>query len=117
MSGVKGRSFGPDVKALIRKLLVGYPLYFHNDVLNSEGRKIFEELARMLIYEHPEYKPLIRRARRSREVKDILRIARLVIGDKADELLMMGIWGLYKEYLTNFKNIQLNKRDRVNQES
>lgn len=57
--------FGPEVKNLLRKLLLGFNLYFSEDVLNSDGRKLFHEVAKMLIYEHPEYKALISRVRRN----------------------------------------------------
>lgn len=90
--------FGPDVHNLLRKLLLGFNLYFSNDVLNSEGRKIYGEAVRMLVYEHPEYKGLISRVRRNPTLENVMKIARLVLGDEADEVLEIGVYGLYRYY-------------------
>ena len=79
-------SYGFDVKNLLRKLLTNYRLYFSNDVLNSEGRKVFEEMARMLIHEHPEHKPIIQKTRRNLSLKNILKIARMVLGEDAEDI-------------------------------
>lgn len=90
--------FGPDVHSLLRKLLLGFNLYFSRNVLNSEGRKIFGEAVRMLVYEHPEYKAFISRVRRNPTLENVMKVARLVLGDEADELLKIGIYGLYTYY-------------------
>lgn len=90
--------FGPDVYSLFKKLLLGFKLYFSRDVLNSEGRKIFGEAVRILVYEHPEYKDLITRVRRNPILENIMKIARLVLGDEADEILKIGTHGLYVYY-------------------
>jgi len=87
--------FGPDVKSLLRKLILGYSLYFSNGILNSEGRKIFEELARMLIYEHPEYKSVVKKVRNNPTLENVLKIGRIVLGDEADRLLELAIYGPY----------------------
>jgi len=78
---------GPDVKNLLRKLLKGYMQYFDNDYMNSEGRKVFEEMARMLIYEHPEIKPTIRRIRRNPTLDNVLKLARRILGSEADKIV------------------------------
>ncbi len=89
--------FGPDVIALFRKLLLGYALYFSNDLLNSEGRKVFEEAARMLVYEHPEMKPAVVRVRRKPTLDNVLRLASRILGeDEAYALLRAGIEGPYE---------------------
>jgi len=91
------RSFGPDVYRLFRKLVLGYYEYFSHDLLNSEGRKVFEEAVRMLIYEHPEYKPLITKARRKPTLENVLKVVRLVLGeDEVKDLLDIAIHGVYK---------------------
>jgi hypothetical protein len=88
-------SYGVDVKNLLRKLLTNYRVYFSNDVLNSEGRKVFEEMARMLIHEHPEHKPTIRKARRNLSLKNILKIARIVLGDDVEDIVRQADDGPY----------------------
>jgi len=85
--------FGRDVKNLLRKLIKGYFKYFSMDKLNSDGRKIFEEMARMLIYEHPEYKSLITKARHDPTLDNVMKIARLVLGEEANHLLITAIQG------------------------
>jgi len=90
---------GSDVKSLMKKLILGYRLYFSNDVLNSEGRKIFEELARMLVYEHPYYKALIRRVRRNPTLDNVLKVGEIVLGDEIHELLSLAVYGPYKSIL------------------
>ncbi len=88
--------FGPDVIALFRKLLSGYRLYFSDDLLNSEGRKVFGEAARMLVYEHPELKPAVVRVRRNPTLDNVLRLARRVLGSEVDELVSASIEGPYR---------------------
>ena len=88
--------FGPEVKSLLRKLLLGYHIYFHNDVLNSDGRKIFCEALRMLMYEHPELRRIIYKARRDPSLDNVLKIARIVLGDEAYDLLKIGVYGIYE---------------------
>ncbi|MEM1546020.1 MAG: hypothetical protein QXY40_11345 [Candidatus Methanomethylicia archaeon] len=80
-------SYGFDVRNLLRKLLLNYRGYFSNDVLNSEGRKVFEEMARMLIHEHPEHKPIIQKARRNPSLKNILKIARIVLDEDIEDII------------------------------
>ncbi|MEZ0346691.1 MAG: hypothetical protein ABWK01_09085 [Infirmifilum sp.] len=73
--------FGKDVVSLTRKLLLHRDLYFSNEILNSEGRKIFEELARMIIYEHPYLKERVRRTRRKSDLATFLKLAELILGE------------------------------------
>lgn len=89
------REFGREVRSLLRKLISGYHRYFSMDRLNSDGRRLFEEAARMLVYEHPEYKPLVTKARRNPVLDNVMKIASLVLGDEAEEILITAIQGLY----------------------
>jgi len=43
----------------------------------------------MLIYEHPELKPMIRRIRRNPTLDNVLKIARVVLGDEVKELVQL----------------------------
>ncbi len=87
--------FGKDVEALLRKLLLGYRTYFHNDVLNSDGRKIFEEILRMIMYEHPELRRIVYKVRRNPTIDSVLRIAVLVLGEEeARRIYRIGVYGL-----------------------
>ncbi len=95
--------FGRDIEALLKKLLLGYKRYFHNDVLNSDGRKLFEEILRMTMYEHPELRRLIYRLRRNPTIDSVLKLAKIVLGErKTKEIYKIGVYGLYEEeYLKN----------------
>lgn len=84
-------TFGRDVQALLRKLILHREEYFSNDKLNTEGRKIFEETVRMLIHEHPYFKPMVKRARRTGSLKDVLRIAELVLGRQEVKELILSV--------------------------
>lgn len=84
-------TFGRDVQALLRKLIVRKEEYFSNDRLNTEGRKVFEELARMIVHEHPYFKPMIKRARKTGSLKDILRIAERVLGIREVKKLILSV--------------------------
>jgi hypothetical protein len=88
--------FGRDIPALLRKLLYDYYRFFSHGVLNSDGRRIFEELARMLIYEHPEYKGLIRRIRRNPTIESMRKLSDIILGEKVyDEIMDIVINGPY----------------------
>ena len=89
--------YGPDVVNLFRKLLLGHRLYFSHDIMNTEGRKVFEEAARMLIHEHPEMKPAVTRVRRNPTLENALRLASRILGEaEAKELLLAGVEGPYR---------------------
>ncbi len=80
----------------MRKLLRGYRLYFSRGVLNSDGRRLFEEFARFLVYEHPEYKGLVSRARRDPSLENVVRVAEIVLDrEEIDEILDTVINGPY----------------------
>ncbi len=91
-------SVGSDVVHLARKLALGYRLYFSGDALNSEGRKIFEEMARMLIYEHPELKNIVKKARRNPTLGNVLKVLERILGEEAEKLVREGVEGPYSQY-------------------
>ncbi len=97
MTSSMKRRFGSDIHNLFRKLLSGYKLYFSHGTLNSEGRKLFEEAVRMLIHEHPEYKPVVTKARRKLTLENVLKVVRIVLDEnEIRELLDIAIHGIYK---------------------
>jgi len=79
----------------MRKLLEGYVFYFSHDVLNTEGRKVFEEMARMLLDEHPELKPMVKRVRREPTLKNVMKLARLVLGEYSEKMPLLSVQGPY----------------------
>ncbi|MEM2617484.1 MAG: hypothetical protein QXL64_08145 [Thermofilaceae archaeon] len=88
--------FGPDVVRLARRIASSYPLYFSRDLLNSEGRKVFEEMARMLVHEHPELKKLVVRVRRKPTLDNVVRVLERVLGEEAWELVKGSVEGPYR---------------------
>lgn len=90
--------FGPDVERLARKLMEGYVAYFSHDLLNSEGRKVFEEMARMLVHEHPELKPMVVKARRKPTLENVVKVAERILGPEARALLRSSVSGPYSYY-------------------
>lgn len=46
-------------------------------MLNSDGRKLFECIIRLIMREHPEYKELISKARKDPTLRNIIQIAAL----------------------------------------
>lgn len=83
-------SWGPDVEPLLVKLLLGYEEYFSRGRLNTEGRKVFEEAARMIVYEKPYYKRYVARARRTGSEEDVFKVAELVMGRARVRRLLLG---------------------------
>lgn len=89
------RNFGSDVRSLARKLISGYLMYFSRDSLNSDGRRLFEEMARTLVYEHPGMKSLVRKARRRPTLANVMKVVERVLGEEARELLRGAVEGPY----------------------
>lgn len=79
--------FGAYVIALARELASSYASYFSHDKLNSEGRKVFEEISRALVREHPELKRVVARARRDPSLNNVMRVLERILGEEAWELL------------------------------
>ncbi len=72
--------WGPDIKYLFRKLIINYKLFFHGDYVNSDGRRLLEELLRMIIYEHPEFRRRVYRVRRDPSIYNILKLVEDIVG-------------------------------------
>jgi len=64
------------IKALLSKLLINYREFFDkNGILNSEGRKVLEEVIRLILNTNPEYRNTIYRVRREPTLENVVRIA------------------------------------------
>ncbi len=90
---------GREVRTLLLKLFKEFYRYFDTstETLNSDGRRLFEELARYLVYEHPELKPLVKKVRREPTLQNLLKLVDHVLGEReyAEELLSTAIYGPY----------------------
>lgn len=75
---MNSRPLDKDVKSLLTKLLINYRTYFTKDgMLNSEGRKLFECIARLIIRERSEYKELISKIRKNPTLRNIFQVVTL----------------------------------------
>lgn len=74
----------------------GYWVYFSNGVLNSDGRRLFETIARMIVYEKPWYKGLVNRVRHDPCLENVLRLAEEILGEEAYEIIEAVIEGPYR---------------------
>ncbi len=84
------------IRGLLRKLLTSREKFFHKGVLNSDGRKVLEEIIKHVAATHPEHMEAARRARRDPCLENILRLARLYLGSEADEIIASWTRGPYR---------------------
>ncbi|OYT49886.1 MAG: hypothetical protein B6U73_04820 [Desulfurococcales archaeon ex4484_204] len=79
----------------MRKLLRGYREYFgRGPALNSDGRRLLNDIVRELAKEGGELASIGRRVRRDPTLENVVKLARLMLGREADELLAEGAYGL-----------------------
>ncbi|RLG89180.1 MAG: hypothetical protein DRO15_01105 [Thermoprotei archaeon] len=92
------KNFNKDLRNLMKKLLLGYSRFFSKSgVLNSDGRKLLEEIIRLLMYEHPKYKPLARKVRKNPTLRNVIRLAELFMDyQEIEELISLALYGPYK---------------------
>jgi len=81
---------------LARKLMAGYTVYFSRGVLNSEGRKVFEELARRALKADPSRKSMVKRARRNPTLENVTRVCEEFLGLRCLDLVRSSIEGPYR---------------------
>ncbi len=79
---------------LMRKLLRGYRIYFSRDVLNSDGRRLLEDIIKSMIYSKEYHPGLIRSVRRNPSMENVLKLARILLDEEEiEDLLKTGIEG------------------------
>jgi hypothetical protein len=77
------------MESLMIKLLSNYPKYFSKDgVLNSDGRRLFEEIVKPLIKECPELKGVVRKARKNPTLENVFRVAERFMDREALESIV-----------------------------
>ncbi|BEP18322.1 hypothetical protein PYJP_16740 [Pyrofollis japonicus] len=62
------------LEALLRNAAT---LFDKNDCLNSDGRRLFEIMVRLLLDEHPEHRRVVGRARKKPCIEEIVSLASL----------------------------------------
>ncbi len=77
------------MRSLLRKLLMNFTTYFSKDcVLNSDGRKLLEEVARNTIRRYPMFKKVVNKVRKDPSLENVVRLARIYMcEDEINELL------------------------------
>lgn len=71
------------MRELIVRLLNNYTtLFSKNGVLNSEGRKILEEVIKVIMNNYPFYRRLVYRVRREPTLDNILKLARIFMSEE-----------------------------------
>ena len=81
----------------MRKLLSGYQLYFdRHGALNSDGRRLLNEIIRLVVYEYPELKPLVKKVRKDPTLSNVVKLAEIFMDiNEIRELVEIGIYGPY----------------------
>jgi len=81
----------------MRKLLSGYQLYFdRHGVLNSDGRRLLNEIIRLVVYEYPELKPLVKKVRKDPTLSNVVKLAEIFMDiNEIRELVEIGTYGPY----------------------
>ena len=79
---------------LMRALLTKIREYLSNDgTLNSDGRRLLRDIVREIAKNRRGLMRLARRVRKEPSLENVMRLARKLIGDEADELLAEALWG------------------------
>jgi len=88
------------VKNLLRKLLLNFRAYFSKDcTLNSDGRRVLNEIVRAVITNCPTYGRVAKAVRKNPTLEELRRLATLFISDdEFEDMLLagMGARGPYK---------------------
>ena len=91
------------VISLLRKLFLGYGKYFSKSgVLNSDGRRVLNEVIKPILEQNPQIKPLIKDVRKEPTLENLRKLAELYISrELIEDLINDGIYlsVLYREKL------------------
>ncbi len=80
---------------LMRALLTKIREYLSNDgTLNSDGRRLLRDIVREVAKNRRGLMKLAKRVRKEPSLENVMKLAREIIGDEADELLAAALWGL-----------------------
>jgi len=81
------------VTSLFRKLFLGYGKYFSKyGLLNSDGRRLLNEIVKPILKQNPQAKPLIKEVRKEPTLENLRKLSELYIeASISDELINEGI--------------------------
>jgi len=81
------------MRSLIAKMLLGFSKYFSKScVLNSDGRRLLEEILKPTVRRYPHLRGIARKVRREPTLENILKLASIFMDyDEARELVREGM--------------------------
>ncbi len=81
------------VRALLRKLLLNFRSYFSKDcTLNSDGRRVLNEVVRAVVANCPTYVRVAKDVRRNPTLEELRKLATLFMrDDEFENLLLTGV--------------------------
>ena len=68
-----------DIKSLLKILLSRDYKYFSNGILNSDGRRLFEKIIKLLMQLNPKYKKRIKKLRKNPTIENIRNFAKDIL--------------------------------------
>ncbi len=88
------------IRSYLRVLLLKFYKFFSKDcVLNSDGRRLFNDIAREVAKREPYLMGLVRKVRKEPTLENILKLAREFLSDdEISELIDLGIYGSVSSY-------------------
>ena len=88
------------IKDYLRVLLLNFYKFFSKDcVLNSDGRRLFNDIAREVAKHKPNLMKLIKNIRKNPTLENILKLAReFLADDEISELISLGVYGAVNTY-------------------
>ena len=91
--GIDDARFREWMRSLLAKMLLSFGKYFSKDcVLNSDGRRLLEEVLKPAVRKYPHLKGIARKVRREPTLENVLKLASLFMGeDEAEELVREGM--------------------------
>lgn len=93
---IRSWSAGMDHSAdLMRALLTRIKDYLSNDgSLNSDGRRLLRDIVREIAKNRRALMRLAKKVRKEPTLENVMRLARELLREEADELLAASLWGL-----------------------
>ncbi len=67
---------------LFKKLIMNREKYFYGDYINSDGRRLLEEILKIILEQYPYYRRRVYRVRRDPCIYNIVKLGRDIIGEE-----------------------------------
>ena len=88
------------IREYLRVLLLNFYKFFSKDcVLNSDGRRLFNDIAREVAKHKPGLMKLVKNVRKNPTLENILKLAKEFLSDdEISELVSLGVYGAVDTY-------------------